>query len=194
MCEIKFARILSLWHGGVRRFSSCLKIEKSAKIPCSARVWGDGGWGGVAVSGYFYIFSRTSKRRPIFAKEPIFELGCSIGIRWWLHVNSWSQEPPLWGGYLLWDKCYIFRFSYSAGGWMIEASAVERLRKAKYCTQIYCKVTTNYRYFLLNWDRGEEGAIFSGCLIETNYEHFLFCTSPSGTIYSVRINCVRLYS
>ena len=91
VCEIKFAHILSLWHGGggfgdFQVVSNLKKVQKSLVQPGFGEMGGGGV--GLAVSGYFYIFSRTSKMSPIFAKVPIFKLGCSIGIRWWLHVNS----------------------------------------------------------------------------------------------------------
>ena len=56
---------------------------------------------------------------------------------------------------------------------MIKASAVEFLTKAKYWTQLYCKVITNYRHFLENWDRGEGvGVPYFQVVSQRQNEHF----------------------
>ena len=65
------------------------------------------------------------------------------------------------------------------GGWEIEASAVERLCKAKYWTKIDCKITRNICVLFAKLRQGGRGVRqFSGCLRETKYEQILFRTVP----------------
>ena len=157
-------------------------------------MWGEGR---VAVSGYFYIFSWTSKMSPILAKVPISKLGCSIGIRWWLHVNSWSQEPPLWGGYLLWDKCYMLRFSYSAGVEWSKHHQLSAFVKLYIGHKYIAKLSRTIGTFWQTWEGGEGGGGGSYFLVISQrpiMSIFYFAHLHPGTFYAVRINCARLYS
>ena len=62
------------------------------------------------------------------------------------------------------------------GGWEIEASAVERLCKAKYWTKIDCKITRNICVLFAKLRQGGRGGAAIFRLSQTKYEQILFRT------------------